>query len=90
MINWNQLAFLPKLQEALQDVRDFTKGKYPINIKCIHCEAPESFMITTKQIEEYCNGGLMQNVFPEIAAGKREMLKSGYCSECWDKQFPSL
>lgn len=87
MINWNKLAFLPKLQEALQDVRDFTKGKYPINIKCVHCEASESFVVTTKQIEEYCDGGLMQDVFPEIAVEKREMLKTGICGKCWSKIF---
>lgn len=88
MINWNQLRFLPRLQKALQDVKDFTKGKYPITIKCVDCRAPESFTVTSKQIEDYCDGGLMQNVFPEIAPERREMLKSGYCPKCWDKLFP--
>lgn len=29
----------------------------------------------------------MQDLFPELTAGLREIMISGYCSECFDKLF---
>jgi hypothetical protein len=34
------------------------------------------------------NGGLIQNVFPELTAEQREGLKTGTCKSCWEKIFP--
>lgn len=30
----------------------------------------------------------MQDIFPELSVGDRELLISGTCSKCWDKLFP--
>lgn len=30
----------------------------------------------------------MQDIFPDLSLGDRELLISGTCSTCWDKMFP--
>ena len=30
----------------------------------------------------------MQDIFPDLSIGDRELLISGTCSTCWEKMFP--
>lgn len=32
--------------------------------------------------------GLIQDIFPELTDGDRELLISATCDECWEKLFP--
>lgn len=33
------------------------------------------------------NGMLIQNAFPYLNAGEREMIKTGICGACWDRML---
>jgi uncharacterized protein YuzB (UPF0349 family) len=33
------------------------------------------------------NEGLIQNIFPYLSKGDRELLLSGYCNTCFEKMF---
>lgn len=37
--------------------------------------------------EAWENGELAQNAFPYLSADERELIMTGICSTCWDKQF---
>ena len=41
--------------------------------------------ITEKQIETWQNGGLIQDVFPELTLDEREFIKTGITSDEWQK-----
>ena len=41
--------------------------------------------VTEEQIETWQNGGLIQDVFPELAPDEREFIKTGITSDEWQK-----
>ena len=43
--------------------------------------------ITAEQVEQYRNGALLQNAFPNLSASEREFYKTGYTQEDWDEIF---
>ena len=57
------------------------------DVICVHCRQVQTIMLSKTGIEAYQKGALMQDAFPELTAGQREMLISGTCDTCWDKLF---
>lgn len=57
-------------------------------ICCKHCREPYIVPITE---QEYLNWikkkTFVQDEFPELSAGERELLISQTCDECWNKLF---
>ena len=43
--------------------------------------------ITDKQLSDWKNGGLIQNVFPNLSASEREFIITGYCDNCQELLF---
>ena len=41
--------------------------------------------VTEEQIETWQNGGLIQDVFPELTLDEREFIKTGITSDEWQK-----
>jgi hypothetical protein len=41
--------------------------------------------VTEEQIETWQNGGLIQDVFPELTPDEREFIKTGITSDEWQK-----
>lgn len=57
-------------------------------IRCIYCGEPYIVPISE---QEYLNwikkGTFIQDEFPELSAGERELLISQTCDKCWNKIF---
>ena len=45
--------------------------------------------ITQAQIDNYRNGALLQDAFPNLSAGDREFFKTGVTDEEWKETFGS-
>ena len=43
--------------------------------------------ITEQEVQNYKDGALLQNAFPNIDAGEREFYKTGITSQEWDSMF---
>ncbi len=41
--------------------------------------------VTEEQIETWQNGGLIQDIFPELTPDEREFIKTGITSDEWQK-----
>ena len=44
--------------------------------------------ITQQQLNRFWGGELVQDVFPDLSAGAREFLMTGFTEEDWNKMFP--
>ena len=58
-------------------------------IRCPHCRRLYTLQLSKAGIEARENGALIQDAFPELTAGERELLISGTCDACWERFFPS-
>lgn len=43
--------------------------------------------ITQEQLDNYENGALLQNTFPNLKPGDREFIKTGITDEEWNNMF---
>lgn len=53
--------------------------------KCPRCSAVQTLDLDPARISEWRAGGLVQNVFPELAPDQRELLVTGLCCPCWEE-----
>lgn len=53
-------------------------------IKCVSCGTKHTIEVTEEQIMKYKRGALIQDVFPNMSAGLREMFITGICDNCFD------
>lgn len=64
---------------------------HDINKKCPGCSKETALILTDEQLELYntylTSNQLIQDVFPEFDAYKREFLITGYCISCQSKLF---
>jgi hypothetical protein len=51
------------------------------------CKKPQTFSIFGKNIDTYQLGALVQDAFPELKEGERELFISGVCNDCFDGMF---
>ena len=62
-----------------------------IYIECAQCDKRFDFPVTPEQLNAL--DGLnkdIQDIFPELSPGERELFVSGMCGECFDKVFEVL
>lgn len=60
-----------------------------VKVNCTQCNKEYIFDITLEQYKKYISGeDYIQNIFPEISPGLRELFISGICPDCWSKIFP--
>ena len=59
-----------------------------VRTKCPYCNKVTILEMTDEQYDEYCLGHkYIQDIFPDWSPGKREMLITGICPDCWNKIF---
>lgn len=58
-----------------------------IQATCNMCKTDHYFEATEHQLDRYRSGEHIQDVFPNLSAGERELLISGVCGTCFDKLF---
>jgi hypothetical protein len=56
---------------------------------CCVCDKFEVLTLNRQAVESWQEGEYIQNAFPDMSDGDRELLISGTHSECWDKLFPA-
>ena len=58
------------------------------NIECDTCKGVFTLTLDTVGYSAYTNGGvLVQDAFPYLSVGERELIISQTCGECFDKMF---
>ena len=55
---------------------------------CCVCNKYEVWSLDRQAVESWQGGELIQNAFPDMTMGDRELLISGTHAACWDKLFP--
>jgi hypothetical protein len=64
-----------------------------LDVACRKCGETTQLKATTEQLTElYLPRGerrLIQEIFPDLSIGDRELLISGTCDTCWQKMFGS-
>lgn len=55
---------------------------------CQICNHYEVLSLDRQAVANWQAGELIQNVFPDMSIGDRELLISGTHPACWDKLFP--
>lgn len=59
-----------------------------LKIDCVSCHRPQTLPITAEAVEAWRGSDeLIQDAFPQLQPGQREMLLSGVCDTCWDAMF---
>ncbi len=58
-----------------------------IKVTCMFCGTSKEFLLDGAKVLRWHNGEHIQDVFPELSAGDREMLISRICEPCFDKMF---
>ena len=56
-------------------------------VKCIKCGTKISLEIDEEDYWKYHTGMKVQDAFPYLTDNEREILVSGFCSDCFDKIF---
>ena len=54
---------------------------------CPCCEDVNSITVDKEAFDKWQGGEMIQNAFPEMSTGQREILKTGICSPCWEGMF---
>jgi len=64
----------------------------PVKIsgQCILCKNVYTFTVEQADLERYNNGEKIQNCFPYLDKGDRELFISRTCSTCFDDLFGSV
>jgi hypothetical protein len=52
---------------------------------CRICKTEHKMQAKAKDVDSYRNGAHVQDAFPYLSAGERELLISGICGTCFDK-----
>jgi hypothetical protein len=55
---------------------------------CSVCDQYEVWSLDREAVTRWQEGENIQNAFPDMSAGDREILISGTHAACWDKLFP--
>lgn len=68
------------------------KTKSLLKVGCRKCNEVTTFAIDQWQFEELSKPRrermLMQDIFPELSIGDRELIISQTCNTCWQAMFP--
>lgn len=61
-----------------------------IQIRCVNCGQTKTIFVAEEDWDEYYNSPNrrhIQDIFPYLSAGERELLLSRVCSDCWVSIF---
>jgi hypothetical protein len=63
-----------------------------IRVTCFSCNEEKTVTLTDEQYTRYLGWKTgviphIQDALPDVPAGKRELLISGMCEECWDRMI---
>lgn len=64
--------------------------RFDTSLSCPCRECGRTYIVDVKMDDylDWINGkGLIQDIFPYLSAGERELLISGICGECFDRIF---
>lgn len=56
---------------------------------CLMCGKTTTLEVDTEGLKSWLAGALIQDAFPDMPVGKRELLKSGWHAACWARMFGS-
>lgn len=54
---------------------------------CPYCRSREDITVTQAEFDNWLDGAIIQNAFPNLTADRRERLQTGICPKCWDEIF---
>lgn len=54
---------------------------------CDECERSIDLEVHVNDYRKYLGGAFVQDAFPYLSEGDRELLISGICGECFDNMF---
>jgi hypothetical protein len=59
-----------------------------LEVECVSCKKTTKLYVRDVDYSVWVRGyGLVQNVFPYLSAGERELLISQICDDCWNRMF---
>lgn len=66
-----------------------SERNYELKVDCRMCKQTHTLKV---RVEDYLTFDSpirphIQNIFPYLSAGERELLLSGICPDCWNKMF---
>mgnify|MGYP003154312324 CR=1 FL=1 len=64
------------------------KHLYNYTLDCIQCKSEHTVSLNAPDLFKYNRGTYMQDAFPYISEGMREMMMSGICDSCFQTIFP--
>lgn len=70
-----------------EDIIEDGIGNVRLKVRCMMCRQVHTFQVRLEQYREYRAGALVQDAFPNLTPGQRELLISGFCDPCWDFTF---
>ena len=74
--------------EGIEDIFNAPpKTHKTVRILCRMCQEPQTLQLSIAGLKAREEGALVQDAFPELTAGEREMLISQTCDNCWKKLF---
>ena len=59
-----------------------------LELECKYCDHEETITVPEADYISWHNGEYIQDAFPYLTAGQRELMLSNTCDTCWDKFFP--
>jgi hypothetical protein len=67
----------------------FEDGTLEVMIMCVYCGEYTAIPVKLKDYKEFRspNRRYVQDIFPYLDAGQREMLISNTCPKCWDDLY---
>ena len=67
---------------------DSEKEKIRVVIECSKCKELQRIDVFKEDYEKFKNSSeLIQNIFPYLSPGEREMFKTQICDSCFKKMF---
>jgi hypothetical protein len=60
---------------------------FELECLCDHCEYAENILVNEADYDAWHNGVFIQDAFPYLTAGQRELMISSTCDTCWKEFF---
>ncbi|MGF2715327.1 hypothetical protein ACQUY5_24235 [Bacillus cereus] len=78
----------PNSHVGVVDTFEDTETEVVVKI-CSTCRKEKKFTVSSRALQDWENGQLIQRAFPNMKAPDRELFRGGMCGDCWDRMFPS-
>jgi len=71
------------------DFSNDAKETYTLDRLCLICNEMYFVVVDAVKYRLWDSGSLIQDVWSDLSAGQREMIKLGYHQDCWEEMFSS-